>query len=81
MPETREIMVEINGEEYRREVEPRLLLSDFIRHEAGLLGRALRAERPRLQGQALAQRLHQRTAGGQLVQLRPRPQRVHEVVQ
>jgi aerobic-type carbon monoxide dehydrogenase small subunit (CoxS/CutS family) len=38
MPETREVVVEINGKEYRREVEPRLLLSDFIRHEAGLTG-------------------------------------------
>ena len=38
MPQTREIVVEINGKEYRREVEPRLLLSDFIRHEAGLTG-------------------------------------------
>lgn len=38
MPETRAIVVEINGKEYRREVEPRLLLSDFIRHEAGLTG-------------------------------------------
>jgi aerobic-type carbon monoxide dehydrogenase small subunit (CoxS/CutS family) len=38
MPQTRAIAVEINGQEYRREVEPRLLLSDFIRHEAGLTG-------------------------------------------
>lgn len=28
----------INGVETRREVEPRLLLSDFIRHEVGLTG-------------------------------------------
>ncbi len=28
----------INGEEFEREVEPRLLLSDFIRHELGLTG-------------------------------------------
>jgi aerobic-type carbon monoxide dehydrogenase small subunit (CoxS/CutS family) len=34
----REVTIEINGREYRREVEPRLLLSDFIRHEAGLTG-------------------------------------------
>ena len=34
----REITVEINGAEYRRTVEPRLLLSDFIRHEAHLTG-------------------------------------------
>jgi aerobic carbon-monoxide dehydrogenase small subunit len=30
--------VEINGKTYQREIEPRLLLSDFIRHEAGLTG-------------------------------------------
>ena len=30
--------IEINGVEYEREVEPRTLLSDFIRHEAGLTG-------------------------------------------
>jgi len=35
---TREIAVEINGEVFRRTVEPRLLLSDFIRHEARLTG-------------------------------------------
>jgi carbon-monoxide dehydrogenase small subunit len=34
----REIAVEINSEVYRRTVEPRLLLSDFIRHEARLTG-------------------------------------------
>jgi aerobic-type carbon monoxide dehydrogenase small subunit (CoxS/CutS family) len=32
------VTVEINGREYEREIEPRLLLSDFIRHEAGLTG-------------------------------------------
>ncbi|MGH2983868.1 MAG: (2Fe-2S)-binding protein [Solirubrobacterales bacterium] len=36
--ERRRVEVEINGEPYRAEVEPRLLLSDFIRHEAGLTG-------------------------------------------
>jgi aerobic-type carbon monoxide dehydrogenase small subunit (CoxS/CutS family) len=30
--------VEINGEVYEGEVEPRTLLSDFIRHQAGLTG-------------------------------------------
>jgi aerobic carbon-monoxide dehydrogenase small subunit len=35
---TREVAIEINGTVVRREVEPRLLLSDFIRHEAGLTG-------------------------------------------
>jgi aerobic-type carbon monoxide dehydrogenase small subunit (CoxS/CutS family) len=32
------ITVEINGQSYERDVEPRLLLSDFIRHEARLTG-------------------------------------------
>jgi aerobic-type carbon monoxide dehydrogenase small subunit (CoxS/CutS family) len=32
------ISVEINGREYEGEVEPRMLLSDFIRHTAGLTG-------------------------------------------
>ena len=32
------VRVTINGEGYARAVEPRLLLSDFIRHEAGLTG-------------------------------------------
>jgi aerobic-type carbon monoxide dehydrogenase small subunit (CoxS/CutS family) len=32
------VSIEINGETFEREVEPRLLLSDFIRHEAGLTG-------------------------------------------
>ena len=36
--ELRRVEVEINGESYAAEVEPRLLLSDFIRHEAGLTG-------------------------------------------
>jgi aerobic-type carbon monoxide dehydrogenase small subunit (CoxS/CutS family) len=30
--------VEVNGEAHEREVEPRTLLSDFIRHELGLTG-------------------------------------------
>jgi len=34
----RDVEVEINGTVYRRTVEPRLLLSDFIRHEAQLTG-------------------------------------------
>src|ERR671931_1129079 len=34
----REVSIEINGEVVRAEVEPRLLLSDFIRHEARLTG-------------------------------------------
>jgi aerobic-type carbon monoxide dehydrogenase small subunit (CoxS/CutS family) len=38
MADTRKVTIEINGETYEREVESRLLLSDFIRHEAGLTG-------------------------------------------
>jgi aerobic-type carbon monoxide dehydrogenase small subunit (CoxS/CutS family) len=34
----RQVSIEINGEVYERTVEPRLLLSDFIRHEARLTG-------------------------------------------
>ena len=34
----RNVAIEINGKTYEREIEPRLLLSDFIRHEAGLTG-------------------------------------------
>jgi aerobic-type carbon monoxide dehydrogenase small subunit (CoxS/CutS family) len=32
------ITVNVNGESYERSVEPRLLLSDFIRHELSLTG-------------------------------------------
>jgi aerobic carbon-monoxide dehydrogenase small subunit len=32
------ITVTVNGQEYKRNVEPRLLLSDFLRHELGLTG-------------------------------------------
>jgi aerobic-type carbon monoxide dehydrogenase small subunit (CoxS/CutS family) len=32
------IAVRVNGEPYEREVEPRTLLSDFIRHDVGLTG-------------------------------------------
>ena len=35
---TRAISIEINGRSYEGTVEPRLLLSDFIRHEAHLTG-------------------------------------------
>lgn len=34
----RQVRVTVNGREYERMVEPRLLLSDFIRHELGLTG-------------------------------------------
>lgn len=33
-----EVNVTVNGRAFRRRVEPRLLLSDFIRHEIGLTG-------------------------------------------
>ena len=32
------VTVEINGERYERDVEPRTLLSDFVRHDCGLTG-------------------------------------------
>src|SRR4026209_1226289 len=32
------ITIAVNEKEYKREVEPRLLLSDFLRHELGLTG-------------------------------------------
>ena len=32
------IKVTVNGEDYEREVEPRMLLTDFLRHELGLTG-------------------------------------------
>ena len=38
MSEMFEITVTVNGTEYTRSVEPRLLLSDFLRHDLGLTG-------------------------------------------
>ena len=38
MPERVTVNLVVNGESYEREVEPRLLLSDFLRHELGLTG-------------------------------------------
>jgi carbon-monoxide dehydrogenase small subunit len=38
MPERRPIYVVVNGAPYQRAVEPRLLLSDFLRHELRLTG-------------------------------------------
>ncbi len=35
---TQTITVAVNGESYERSVEPRLLLSDFLRHELSLTG-------------------------------------------
>ena len=34
----REVSIIVNGREYRREVEPRLTLADFLRHELDLTG-------------------------------------------
>lgn len=38
MTQSISITVTVNGKDYKREVEPRLLLSDFLRHELGLTG-------------------------------------------
>ena len=38
MTDKRKIKLKVNGKEYEREVETRLLLSDFIRHELRLTG-------------------------------------------
>jgi carbon-monoxide dehydrogenase small subunit len=38
MSQPRPIAVTVNGRRYERQVEPRLLLSDFLRHELGLTG-------------------------------------------
>jgi len=38
MPERRAISVTVNGRAYARSVEPRLLLSDFLRHDLRLTG-------------------------------------------
>ncbi|TCS34369.1 carbon-monoxide dehydrogenase small subunit [Paucimonas lemoignei] len=38
MIDTQEITVTVNGTKYRREVEPRMLLADFLRNTLGLTG-------------------------------------------
>jgi carbon-monoxide dehydrogenase small subunit len=38
MPSSVEVSTTVNGRSYQRTVEPRLLLSDFLRHELGLTG-------------------------------------------
>ena len=38
MPSSVGVSTTVNGQPYQREVEPRLLLSDFLRHELGLTG-------------------------------------------
>lgn len=42
--ERRTIRVTVNGVEYEREVEPRLTMADFLRHELGLTGTHLGCE-------------------------------------
>ena len=38
MTQTFPVSIIVNEKEYKREVEPRLLLSDFLRHELGITG-------------------------------------------
>src|SRR5687767_12876692 len=38
MTQTFPVTITVNEKEYKREVEPRLLLSDFLRHELDLTG-------------------------------------------
>jgi aerobic carbon-monoxide dehydrogenase small subunit len=38
VPDGVKVAVTVNGRRYQRRVEPRLLLSDFLRHELGLTG-------------------------------------------
>lgn len=38
MSQLNHIVVTVNGIQYERDVEPRLLLSDFLRHDLGLTG-------------------------------------------
>jgi carbon-monoxide dehydrogenase small subunit len=38
MSALRSVSVTVNGKRYERQVEPRLLLSDFLRHDLGLTG-------------------------------------------
>jgi aerobic carbon-monoxide dehydrogenase small subunit len=44
MPETFPITVTVNGTRYEREVEPRITLADFLRHELMLTGTHLGCE-------------------------------------
>ncbi|MBV8941487.1 MAG: (2Fe-2S)-binding protein [Solirubrobacterales bacterium] len=38
MPERVEVTISVNGRTHRRQVEPRMHLADFLRHELGLTG-------------------------------------------
>jgi len=44
MKETRKIAVTVNGKRYEEEVEVRVTLADFIRHQLGLTGTHLGCE-------------------------------------
>src|SRR5437660_5220727 len=44
MGETRKIALTVNGKRYQEEVEVRLTLADFLRHELGLTGTHLGVE-------------------------------------
>jgi carbon-monoxide dehydrogenase small subunit len=44
MAEPRKVAVTVNGTRYEREVEPRITLADFLRHELGLTGTHLGCE-------------------------------------
>ncbi len=44
MSESLEITVNVNGQEYRRAVEPRVTLADFLREDLGLTGAHLGCE-------------------------------------
>ena len=41
-----QVTVKVNGEEYTREIEPRLLLVHFLRDDLGLTARTGAATRP-----------------------------------
>ena len=38
MSNLKHVILKVNGIQYERDVEPRLLLSDFLRHDLGLTG-------------------------------------------
>jgi carbon-monoxide dehydrogenase small subunit len=38
MPDHIDVTITVNGRDYRRQVEPRMHLADFLRHELGLTG-------------------------------------------
>ena len=44
MPETRTITLTVNGKRYQEEVEVRVTLADFLRHQLGLTGTHLGCE-------------------------------------